>query len=111
MTTKKFSHRLGHKQPLNLVKNITTGSTPANTATIPTSLQRNDGTTEFNTDSDKFEKWKKKTKVVLLNEKSKAWYEKHKGSVEEKRVKYWDKWMQKSTEDLATRTLNASDGT
>jgi hypothetical protein len=72
---------------------------------------RNDVTTEFNTYSEKFEKWKKTTKVVLLNEKSKAWYEKHKGSVEEKRVKYWDKWMQKSAEDLEARTLNPSDGT
>ena len=71
---------------------------------------RNDGTTEFNTDSAKFEKWKKKTKVALMTDKSKAWYEKHKQSVEEKRTKYWAKWMQKSAEELAARTLNATDG-
>lgn len=71
---------------------------------------RNDGTTEFNTGSEKFEKWKKKTKVASMTEKSKAWYEKHKQSVEEKRTKYWAKWMQKSAEELAARTLNATDG-
>ena len=71
---------------------------------------RNDGTTEFNTDSKKFEKWKNKTKVVLMNEKSEAWYQEHKESVESKRLKYWEKWIQKSAEDVAKRTLNASDG-
>lgn len=71
---------------------------------------RNDGTTEFNTDSAKFKKWKKKTKVGSMTDKSKAWYEKHKQSVEEKRTKYWAKWTQKSAEELAARTLNAADG-
>lgn len=71
---------------------------------------RNDGTTKFNTGSDKFEKWKNKTEVVLMTEKSKAWYEKHKQSVEKKRTKYWAKWVQKSAEELAARTLNATDG-
>ncbi len=63
-----------------------TGAWKARFSMIPI---RNDGTTEFNTDSEKFEKWKKKTKVVVMNEKSEAWYEKHKDSVEEKRSKYW----------------------
>lgn len=71
---------------------------------------RNDGTTKFNTGSDKFEKWKKKTKVTLMTDKSKAWYEKHKQSVEEKRTKYWAKWVQKSAEEISSRTLNATDG-
>jgi len=71
---------------------------------------KNDGTTDFNTSSKKFEKWKKKTKVVSEDDKSKAWYQDHKDSVEEKRAKYWDKWIQKSAEDLAARTLNANDG-
>lgn len=84
-----------------------TGAWKARFSMIPI---RNDGTTKFNTGSDKFEKWKTKTKVVLMTEKSKAWYEKHKQSVEEKRTKYWTKWVQKSDEDLAARTLNASDG-
>jgi len=46
-----------------------------------------------------------------MNEKSEAWYEKHKYSVEEKRSKYWEKWMQKSAEDKLERTLKVSDGT
>ncbi|RLA50751.1 MAG: hypothetical protein DRQ98_12435 [Gammaproteobacteria bacterium] len=85
-----------------------TGAWKARFSMIPI---RNDGTTEFNTDSEKFEKWKKKTKVVVMNEKSEAWYEKHKDSVEEKRSKYWAKWMQKSAEDKLERTLKVSDGT
>ena len=85
-----------------------TGAWKARFSMIPI---RNDGTTEFNTDSEKFEKWKKKTKVVVMNEKSEAWYEKHKDSVEEKRSKYWEKWMQKSAEDKLERTLKVSDGT
>ena len=85
-----------------------TGAWKARFSMIPI---RNDGTTEFNTDSEKFEKWKKKTKVVVMNEKSEAWYEKHKYSVEEKRSKYWEKWMQKSAEDKLERTLKVSDGT
>jgi hypothetical protein len=44
------------------------------------------------------------------DDKSKAWYQDHKDSVEEKRAEYWEKWVQKSTEDLAARTLNANDG-
>ena len=71
---------------------------------------RTDGTTKFNTDSKKFKKWTEKTKLVSMNDKSAAWYQKHKESVEEKRVKYWGKWMQKSTEELSERTLNSSDG-
>jgi len=72
---------------------------------------RNDGTTDLNTESKKFEKWKKKTKVVLMDEKSKTWYEEHKESVEEKRAEYWGKWIQKSAEDKLERTLKVSDGT
>jgi hypothetical protein len=84
-----------------------TGAWKARFSLIPIKA---DGTTDFNTDSKKFEKWKKKTKVVLLSDKSKAWYEKHKGSVEAKKEKYWKKWIQKSAEDLSARTLKPGDG-
>jgi len=72
---------------------------------------RNNGTTKFNTDSKDFKKWKKKTKLASMTEKSKSWYEEHKDSVESKRAKYWPKWTQKTAEDLAARTLNPDDGT
>lgn len=84
-----------------------TGAWKARFSLIPI---KNDGTTDFNTDSKKFEKWKKKTNEVPLSDKSKAWYEKHKDSVEAKKVKYWKKWIQKSAEDLSARTLKESDG-
>ena len=85
-----------------------TGAWKARFSLIPV---RNDGTTDFNTGSKKFAKWKKKTKQVSMDEKSQAWYEKHKASVEEKHAKYWQKWQKKSPEDLAARTLNPGDGT
>jgi hypothetical protein len=71
---------------------------------------RNDGTTKFNTDSPDFAKWLKKTKVATMTDKDKAWYEKHKDSVEAKRAKYWEVFKKKSPEALAERTLNANDG-
>jgi len=71
---------------------------------------RTDGTTKFNTDSKDFSKWKKKTKLTTLNDKSLAWFEKHKASVESKREKYWPVWQQKAAEDLAARTINPDDG-
>lgn len=84
-----------------------TGAWKARFSLIPV---RNDGTTKFNTGSKDFEKWKKKTKVVSLDEKSEAWYAEHKDSVEDKRAKYWVKWQQKTVDDLAARTLNSKDG-
>ena len=84
-----------------------TGAWKAIFSLIP---MKNDGTTEFNTGSDKFKKWVKKTKDVSVDEKSKAWYQKHKDSVEEKRAKYWEKWQQKSPEDKLARTLMPADG-
>lgn len=71
---------------------------------------RTDGTTKFNTDSKNFAKWKKKTKLTSLDDKSLAWFEKHKASVESKRAKYWPVWQQKTVEDLASRTINPADG-
>ena len=85
-----------------------TGAWKARFSLIPV---RNDGTTKFNTGSEKFEKWKKKTKVVSTDEKANAWYEKHQDSVEAKRAKYWVKWQEKTAEELAARTLNPDDGT
>jgi len=71
---------------------------------------RNDGTSEYNTDTDDFAKWMNKTKVVTVTDKDREWYKKHKESVEEKKTKYWEKWLEKSPEDLAERTLNPDDG-
>ena len=71
---------------------------------------RNDGTTDFNTSSDKYKKWVKKTKESSIDKKSIMWFEKHKDKIEKKRVKYWTKWLKKSAEDKAARTLNPDDG-
>ena len=71
---------------------------------------RNHGTTKFNTGTKDFKKWKKKTKLTSADEKSFAWYEKHKDSVKSKQTKYWVKWQQKTEQELAARTLNPDDG-
>jgi hypothetical protein len=84
-----------------------TGAWKARFSMIPV---RNDGTTEFNTDSEEFKKWVEKTKPVSVDETQVDWYQKHKDSVEDKRVEYWQKWLQKSPADLLERTLNPGDG-
>ena len=71
---------------------------------------RTDGTSEYNTDTKDFAKWMDKSKVITVTDKDRQWYEEHKESVEEKKDKYWPKWLEKSPEDLAERTLNAGDG-
>ena len=71
---------------------------------------RNDGTTDFNTESKKFKKILNKSKLAALTEKSKKWYQKNKDSVESKKTKYWAKWQEKSAEEIASRTLNPDDG-
>jgi hypothetical protein len=71
---------------------------------------RNDGTSKYNTDHKKFNKWLTKTKLVEMTDKSTAWYEKHKENIEGKRIKYWETWLEKSAEALAKRTLNPDDG-
>ena len=84
-----------------------TGALKARFSLIPV---RNDGTTDFNTGTDKFKKWVNRTKPVQTDEKSRAWYEEHKNSVEDKRAKYWEKWQQKSPQDVLARTLLPTDG-
>jgi hypothetical protein len=71
---------------------------------------RNDGTTKFNTASKDFSQWKSKTKPVSVDEKSRAWFENHKDSVEAKRAEYWPKWQEKSADAKAEHTLNPDDG-
>ena len=65
---------------------------------------------EFNTSSDDFQEWLSETSLVTMSESALAWYQQNKASVEQKRVKYWPKWQQKTPEDKAKRTLVPSDG-
>jgi hypothetical protein len=71
---------------------------------------RNDGTTEFHTQSPDFKKWTAEATPVTINDKDKEWYEKHKESVESKRADYMPAWKKKSAADIAERTLKPSDG-
>ena len=71
---------------------------------------RNDGSSEYNTESAEFTKWLNSTKLVHNSEESEAWYTNNKGSVKSKQLDYWPVWQQKTPEDLAKRTLNPQDG-
>lgn len=71
---------------------------------------RNDGSSEYNTESAEFTKWLNSTKLVHNSEESEAWYTNNKDSVKSKQLDYWPVWQQKTPEDLAKRTLNPQDG-
>jgi len=85
-----------------------TGAWKARFSLIPI---RNGGSTDFSTDSKKFEKWTSKTTLVTTDDEARAWYEAHKDSVDKKHAKYWSKWQEKSAADLTERTLLPGDGT
>jgi len=85
-----------------------TGAWKARFSLIPI---RKDGTTDFSTNSEKFEKWTANTTLVTTDDEARAWYEDHKDSVDEKHAKYWPKWQEKSAADITERTLLPSDGT
>ena len=65
---------------------------------------------EYTTTSDDFQEWLSETSLVTMSDGALAWYQQNKASVEQKRVKYWPKWLEKSAEDRAKRTLTPADG-
>ena len=71
---------------------------------------RNDGSSEYHTESADFTKWLNSTKLVHNSEESEAWYANNKDSVKSKQLDYWPVWQQKTPEDIAKRTLNPQDG-
>ena len=71
---------------------------------------RSDGSGEYNTGTDQFNEWIAETKLVENSDASRAWFESNAPSVRKKQAEYWPVWQQKSTEDIAVRTLRPNDG-
>ncbi|MBD8526735.1 hypothetical protein [Pseudomarimonas arenosa] len=71
---------------------------------------RNDAAAKYNLHSADFKKWMKKTTRVEIGPDAQAWFEENQASITDKRVKYLQKWNDKSKEELAELTLNANDG-
>lgn len=71
---------------------------------------RNDGSSKFNTTKKRFSKWKENTKETLLTDKAIARQAKRESCIFKKKDKFWKKWIEKSTEELALSTLNPEDG-
>ena len=70
----------------------------------------NDPAAEESVQSAEFKKWMAKSSFVEATESNLAWYEKSKGSVEEKKADYLKKWNVMLPADKAELTLKAEDG-
>jgi len=71
---------------------------------------RQSGKTEFTMDSKAFNKWKKNTKIVEVNDVATTWFEANKPSINIKHQAYWPKWQTKSDAEKRERTLQPEDG-
>lgn len=71
---------------------------------------KNNPDADYSSESKAFDDWKKDTKLVVNSDKSFAWYESNKASVQKKHNKYLESWKNKSEEDLLRRTLLPEDG-
>ena len=65
---------------------------------------------EFQYQSSSFQGWLKSTEFAENSPASHAWAASNLPDVISKRVKYWEKWQQKSAPDRAERTLFPDDG-
>ncbi|NKB61666.1 MAG: hypothetical protein GKR95_12835 [Gammaproteobacteria bacterium] len=75
----------------------------------PTPL-KTDGTTKFNTDDDRFLKWKDGTQRYELAESADAWFSENKAAYEAIYDAGWEEFQSLSPEKQAERVLTPSDG-
>jgi len=71
---------------------------------------RADGSTEFNTDSGEFMKWKNGTKLLEKNAEAKQWFVDNQKKYKDIYEDYWKRFQNKSEDQIKERTLNPSDG-
>jgi len=72
---------------------------------------RNDGSTDYNTDSKEFAKLLNGTKLIIADEKqAQAWYKDNKGHIQEVYFAYWQNFQTKNAVQQAERTLMPEDG-
>lgn len=71
---------------------------------------RGDGTTKYNTSTEKFRRWLDKTKLIVNSEQSTQWFMSNLKSIKNKKLVYWPKWKKQSGSDKVKHTLNEEDG-
>lgn len=71
---------------------------------------RADGTTDYNTKSPDFAGWISNTTLIEPNEKAHAWMQENKQRYQEIYSDYWSRWMRKTDDEKAQRTLRPEDG-
>jgi hypothetical protein len=69
-----------------------------------------DPSAEKNVQSADFKKWMASTQLVEATDANRAWYEKTKANIEEKKADYLKKWNVMLAEDKAVLTIKPEDG-
>ena len=78
-------------------------------AFIPTPI-KTDGTTDFNTGIDEFDKWISGTKLLVRKPDTSEWFQKNKEKYQKIYERYWKKFSAKTAAQKQQRTLMPSDG-
>jgi hypothetical protein len=71
---------------------------------------KKDDSYKFNTSSDDFKTWQSNTKVAVVTQEAKAWFEQNRENIIEKKEKHWPDWQNKSPQEIAERSLAPEDG-
>jgi len=78
-------------------------------AFIPTPV-RIDGSSDFNTDSPEFPKWRDETRLLEKRADADAWFEQNRAKYQERYQRYWEKFQTKSADQVRERTIRPEDG-
>lgn len=78
-------------------------------AFIPTPIKI-DGTTEYNTEIDEFDKWISGTKLLVKKPDTSEWFETNKEKYQKIYESYWKKFSTKTAAQKQQRTLMPADG-
>jgi hypothetical protein len=75
----------------------------------PTPIRSN-GKSDPDLESEQFKKWVSDTKLLVQNESAHEWFKQNKARYEDIYTKYWERFTQKSGQEIAERTMMPGDG-
>ncbi|MEJ2415942.1 MAG: hypothetical protein P8Y45_03205 [Exilibacterium sp.] len=75
----------------------------------PTPIRKNEAS-DYNMQSDDFNKWVEGTSLLEKKSEAEQWFEKNKGKYEEIYERYWARFQNKSADEKQKRTLMLTDG-
>lgn len=78
-------------------------------AFIPTPV-RTDGSSDFNTGIEEFQKWVDETDLLVKRPDADAWFEQNRAKYQDRYERYWQKFETKTPAQIAERTLTPADG-